>query len=66
MAFYSDPDNVVTMSAQGSWRPGRFESEAVARRAQRLDDSEIRLLQDAANMRGDSIIRAGDLPAKKP
>lgn len=65
MTIYKNPDGTVTMSASKVWRPGVFENEQTARRAQRLDDAAIRELQNAANARGDCVIRASDLPVKE-
>jgi len=63
--IHTHADGSVTMSANKVWRPGVFENARTARIAQRLDDSEIRILQAAANVRGDSIIIEADIKQRK-
>jgi hypothetical protein len=59
--LHKNTDGTILISASQVWRPGRYESEKVARKAQRLDDSILQSLQDAANLRGDEVITNEDI-----
>ena len=60
--LHRNRDGTYCISLCNVWRPGRYESKEVARKAQKIDDDAIlQRLQDAANLRGDEVITANDL-----
>jgi hypothetical protein len=61
MALDKNKDGTVSISANGVWRPGCFENEVAAKKAQKLDDAVIQALQAKAIIHNDGIIKAEDL-----